>query len=347
MYREVDMPGIQTGEQRIFMEILKENALVMVLLLMVALGSMASSSFMTLYNWQNILINISTIGMLALGQTLVMLVRQVDLSVGSLMAFSPVAAISLAGSLLALGGIEVVQGGNYVTHGLAPIILLTLVVGSLAGLLNGLITVKARVPSLIVTLGMLYMLRGNAYILSGGHPLYFTRLAGFKWLGTSMISGVIPVCFFVFLAIGVLSILVLKYTRVGPRIYATGNNEKAAIYSGVNTGFWKIAAFTFSGFCAGVATLIYSSRLESVEAAQAAGYELASIAIVVIGGTTLEGGRGTMFGTILAALILGIVINIISLIGLVIWYQTIITGLIIIAAVFVYLRRSKRPERFS
>lgn len=328
-------------------ETLKQNVLILVLLLLVAVGTLASSSFLKLYNWQNILINTSTIGVLALGQTLVMLVRQVDLSLGSLMAFSPIAAISITESILALSGMDVIQGGNYVVHGMGLIIILTIIVSTLVGLVNGLITIKARVPSLIVTLGMLYALRGTAYILSGGHPLYLTRLTNFKWLGTTQVLGAVPVSFLVFLTIGLLAVLVLKYTKVGPRIYATGNNERAAIYSGVNIGFWKISAFIFSGFCAAVATLIYSSRLESVEAAQAAGYELSSIAIVVIGGTTLEGGRGTVFGTILAAMILGIVINIISLIGLVVWYQTIIIGFIIIAAVFVYLRRIRHRERFS
>ncbi len=338
---------VRTDASRVLPDLVKRYALVLVLLLLVGLGSLVSPSFLKLYNWQNIFINVSTIGVLAIGQTMVMLVRQVDLSLGSLMAFGPIAAISIAESILSLSGVHVIQGGNYVTHGLTLIVILTVVVCSLVGLVNGFITVKANVPSLIVTLGMLYALRGTAYILSGGHPLYFTRLAGFKWLGDAKLFGVIPVCFLCFLAIGVLAIVVLKFTKVGPRIYSTGNHEKAALYSGVRTGFWKIAAFVFSGFCAGIGTLIYSSRLESVEAAQAAGYELSAIAIVVIGGTTLEGGRGTMFGTLAAALILGVVINIITLIGLVVWYQTIIIGLIIIAAVFVYLGREKQDERFA
>jgi ribose/xylose/arabinose/galactoside ABC-type transport system permease subunit len=220
-------------------------------------------------------------------------------------------------------------------------------VGTLVGLVNGLLTVKARVPSLIVTLGMLYMLRGAAYLLSGGHPLYLTRLEGFSWLGTSELFGILPLSFVVFLALGLASAAVLRYTRAGTRIYATGANEKAAVFSGVEVDFWKIAAFGFSGFCAALAALLYTSRLESVEAAQATGYELIAIAIVVIGGTTLQGGRGGMMGTIMAALILGVVINILSLLGLVIWYQTIIVGLVIILAVFVYVRRGGAAGRGS
>jgi ribose/xylose/arabinose/galactoside ABC-type transport system permease subunit len=284
---------------------------------------------------QNILINISIIGVLALGQTWVMLVKEIDLSQGSLMAFGPIAAISISQVLLARFGIVVLQGGNYVTSGLAPIVICTLAVGAITGLLSGIIVVKGRVPSLIVSLGMLYALRGISYILSGGHPLYLTRLSGFRWLGTSQMAG-IPVSFLVYLMIGIAGILVLRYTKIGTHIYATGGNEKAAIYSGIKSGFWKICAFTVSGLCASIGALIYSSRLESVGAAQATGYELQAIAIVIIGGTTLEGGKGTMLGTILAGMILGIVINLITLIGLVVWYQTIILGTIVVVATFVY-----------
>jgi ribose/xylose/arabinose/galactoside ABC-type transport system permease subunit len=326
--------------------LLRRGALPIALLLLVAIGAAVSPTFLQIDNLQNILISISTIGTLALGQTVVMLVRQVDLSVGSLMAFGPIAAIAIAAGMLASGDVPVIEGGNYVTHGMTLIVLFTLLVSIAVGLLNGLLTVKANAPSLIVTLGMLYMLRGAAYLLSGGHPLYLTRLEGYSWLGTAQF-GLLPLSFLVFLALGVGTVLVLKYTPVGTRIYSTGDNEKAAVFSGVNADFWKIAAFAFSGFCAGLAALIYTSRLESVEAAQSAGYELVAIAIAVIGGTTLQGGRGNMSGTILAAVILGVVINILSLLGLVAWYQTIIIGFVIIAAVFGYVRKGKRTERYS
>jgi ribose/xylose/arabinose/galactoside ABC-type transport system permease subunit len=326
--------------------LLRRGALPIALMVLVAIGAAVSPTFLQIDNLQNILISISTIGTLALGQTVVMLVRQVDLSVGSLMAFGPIAAIAMAAGILASGDVPVIEGGNYVTHGMTLIVLFTLLVSIVVGLLNGLLTVKANAPSLIVTLGMLYMLRGAAYLLSGGHPLYLTRLEGYSWLGTAQF-GLLPLSFLVFLALGVGTVLVLKYTPVGTRIYSTGDNERAAVFSGVNADFWKIAAFAFSGFCAGLAALIYTSRLESVEAAQSAGYELVAIAIAVIGGTTLQGGRGNMSGTILAAVILGVVINILSLLGLVAWYQTIIIGFVIIAAVFGYVRKGKRTERYS
>ena len=308
-----------------------------------AAGAIISPSFLTQSNLQNIMLNVSILGMIALGQTVVMLLREIDLSIGSLMAFAPIAAIELTEMIYS--GPPLIQGGTHVVAGMAAIIALTIAVGALVGLLNGVITVKGLVPSLIVTLGMLYALRGGAYLLSDGHPLYFTDLEGFMWLGTAKAFDIVPVSFLIFLAIGLLAVVVLRYTKVGPAIYATGGHEKGAIYSGVKTGRWKMIAFVFAGTCTGVAALVLCSRLGSVEAAQATGYELSAIAIAVIGGTTLQGGRGTPFDTMLAAVVLAVVINIIDLEGVVVWYQTIITGAIIIAAAFVYLikQRQSRP----
>jgi ribose/xylose/arabinose/galactoside ABC-type transport system permease subunit len=306
------------------------------LVVVVILGVILSPTFLTLSNLQNIMISAAILGVLALGQTLVMLVREIDLSMGSLMAFGPIAAVWLTERLLGLSGTAVIVGGNYVVAGMALIIVLTLVISGLVGLLNGVITVKGKVPSLVVTLGMLYVLRGTAYVLSGGTPLYFTNLEGFDWLGNAKAFGVIPVSFLIFLLLGVAAIIILKFTKVGPRIYSTGGNEKAAVYSGVKVSRWVLIAFIFAGSCSGISALFYVSRLVSVEAAQATGYELTSIAVAVIGGTTLAGGRGTMLGTMLATLTLAVVINIVNLQGLVIWYQTIIIGLIIIAAVLAY-----------
>lgn len=312
-------------------KLIKDNILLIILLLVLVLGTILSPVFLGISNIQNIFINITIFGLLALGQSLVMLVKEIDLSVGALMAFGPIAAIAITKKILASSGTEIIIGGNYVVDGLALIILFVLLISTLIGLINGLIRVKAQVPSLIVTLGMLYVLSGLSYILSGGYSLYLTNLEGASWLGNSSIANV-PVNFILFLVIGSLVILILKHTKFGRRIYSTGGNEKAAIYSGINTNFWKVTAFALSGLFAGISALVYSSRLQSVETIQGTGYELISIAIAVIGGITLEGGRGKLFGTIIASAILCIMLNILSLTGLVAWYKTIIIGLIIIGA---------------
>ena len=312
-------------------KLIKDNMLILILIIELILGVIISPVFLAKSNLYNILINISIFGFLAIGQSLVMLVKEIDLSVGAIMAFGPIAAIALSKKIMASFGIVIIRGGNYVVDGLVLIVILELLISALIGLLNGTIRVKARVPSLIVTLGMMYVLNGLSYTFSGGFSLYLTNLKGAKWLGNSKIFN-IPANFILFFLIGILVILAIKYTKFGHMIYSTGGNEKAAIYSGVNTNFWKTVAFGLSGLCAGISALVYSSRLESVDKIQGSGYELISIAIAVIGGITLEGGRGRIFQTILASAILCIVLNILSLLGLFAWYQTIIIGFIIIGA---------------
>ena len=321
--------------------LLRRHTLLLMILALMVIGSFSSQTFMEHRNLKNILISLSTIGVLALGQTPVMLLRQVDLSGGSLMAFAPISSIWIAGIILDTSDVSIIQGGNYVVSGLYFVVIGTVVVGACIGALNGFLIAYARVPSLIVTLGMLYILRGMAYIVSNGRPLYLTNLEGFDALGNTEFWGVAPASFCVFLGLGVVLAVLFRFTRVGVRIYAAGNNERAAIYSGIPVRTWLIIAFAFSGLCAGVAALIYSSRLGSAEAAQASGYELVAVAVAVIGGTTLQGGRGGIVGTILAALVLGLVMNILSLAGVVVWYQTIVIGLVIVCSVFLYDRGAR------
>lgn len=310
---------------------IKENILIIILLLEVIIGTALSPVFLGKVNISNIFMDMTIYGLLAIGQSLVMITKEIDLSMGALMAFGPIAAISLTQKIMGSSGTEIIVGGNYVVDGLPIIIISVLLISVLIGVLNGLITVKAKVPSLIVTLGMMYVLGGLSYILSGGFSLYLTNLEGAGWLGSDTLAS-IPVNFILFLIVGFSIILVLRYTKVGRRIYSTGGNEKAAMYSGINTNSWKIVAFGLSGLCSGISALVYSSRLQSVDTIQGSGYELIAIAIAVIGGITLEGGRGKIFGTVVASAILVVMLNILSLVGLVAWYKTIIIGVIIIGA---------------
>jgi ribose/xylose/arabinose/galactoside ABC-type transport system permease subunit len=315
--------------------------LVVTLLAVGVLGRLLSPTFLSRLNLSNVMLNVSILGMLALGMTTVMLLREIDLSVGSLMAFAPVVAVTVADKLHSAFGDSIIRGGNIVIGGTALIIASTLVVAGLVGFANGLITVKGPVPSVIVTLGALFALRGGAYTVSGGNQYYLTDLDRFMWLGSYKVFSFVPISFVIFVAIGTMGVVSLRFTKAGRRIYSIGGNEKAAVYAGVNAGKWKVLAFVFSGFCAGVAALFFSSRLGSIEPAQASGFELSAVAIAVIGGVTLEGGRGTLLNTMLSSVLLAVVLNIISLEGLIVWYQTIITGLIIIAAGFVYTVRGR------
>jgi ribose/xylose/arabinose/galactoside ABC-type transport system permease subunit len=326
-------------------DFIKKYLLLIILICTCVIGIIISPAiFPSPTNIQNILFSCCIYGIITVGQALVMLVKEIDLSVGSIVAFAPVTSIFIINKIMiAATQQSIIVGGNYIQASFLPIVLLTILIGALVGIANGVIVVKLKVPSLITTLGMLNALAGLTYLFSGGYAQYLTKIPNVNWIGTNTVSGILPVSFIVYLAIGLTMVWLLGRTKFGKRIYSTGGNEKAALFSGINTGKWKTISFGLSGMFAGVAAILYSSRLESVEAIQGQGYELFSIAIAVIGGITLQGGKGTMAGTILAALILSIVLNIMSLLGLVSWYQTIITGLIIVFAALMhtYTEKSK------
>lgn len=318
--------------EEISITILKKPLLLAGLILF-SLGIFIDPAFLTPLNLQNLLRTSSILGVLSIGVTIVMLVREIDLSVGSLMAFAIIFGIELTIQIESLFGINAIQGGQYLIHGTGFLIFFTLLTGLLVGLFNGLLVTKLKIQSLITTLGILYAARALAYIISGGHSIYLTKIEKLDWLGNGDIAG-IPIPLIVFLIVGGLTAFLLEYTIVGRRIYAIGGNEKAALFAGINTDAWKLSAFMISGFCAALAALMYSSYLASADPQQAVGYELSAIAVAVFGGTTLEGGRGKITGTILATVVLGILNNILELIGLRIWYQQVILGCIIIVAVF-------------
>ncbi len=310
---------------------LKKSPLGIGCLLLVVAGMLADPNFMTVFNFQNIIRNACILGTLAIGMTLVMLIKEIDLSVGSLMAFCPILAIEITVWTMSQFGVDAIQGGHYLADGATLFIVLTLFIGIAAGLFNGFLVTYVRIQSLITTLGVLYTARAMAYILSGGHSVYLTKLTGIKWLGAGNLFG-FPTPLIVFSLLGGIGILLMNKTKVGRCLYAIGGNETAAKYAGINTTAWKLGVFAFCGFCTALAALMYSSYLASADPQQAIGYELSAIAIVVLGGTTMAGGQGGLGGTILAALLLGLLNNIIDLIGLRIWYQQVIVGCIIIAA---------------
>jgi len=330
------------GKRESIILVIKRVPLLIVCIALFIAGSLVSPTFLTSYNVQNLLRHTSILGTLAIGVTIVMLVKEIDLSGGSLMAFAVILAVLLTSQVESLLGVQAIVGAHYLAKGIIPLVLFTLIIGALIGLINGVITTKGKVKSLITTLGMLYALRGMSFIISGGHAIYLTRLKGFQWLGTGIIFKLFPICFIFFVGMGIIVAVLLRYTIVGRRIYAIGGNERAAKFTGINTDLWKIFAFVISGLFAAIAALMYSSYLASADPQQAIGYELSAIAIVVLGGTTLEGGRGSIVGTLSAAIVVGILTNILELIGLRIWYQQVIIGLIIIGAVaFAYRQKIK------
>lgn len=321
----------------------KDNILIFILIIALIAGAFASPTFLKLNNIKNILFSCCVYGILAVGQACVMITKEIDLSIGAMIAFLPTLSIQIIDRLTKLAqGKSIIVGGNYVMTNWMLIVLLTMAGGILMGMVTGLIVVKLKVPSLIVTLGMMTALSGLVYVLSGGYDLYLTNMEGVNWVGTKAAGNVIPVNFIIFLSIGIVIAVLMKYTKFGMRMYSTGGKEKAAAISGINTGRWKIIAFMISGLCAGIAAIIYCSRMETVGASQGSGYEMTAIAMAVVGGVTLEGGKGTIMGTVLSTVLLTVVLNIQQLLGLVSWYQNLTIGIIIVFAALLHNYKGKR-----
>ena len=285
-------------------------------------------------NLLNIVRFASENGIIAIGMTLVILIGGIDLSVGAVMALCAVGAASF-----------MMRDGL----GTLPTVALVLSIGALAGMTNGLVTTRFNIQSFIVTLAMLSIARGLASLWSGGYaiPLAFGMEAGlapqsFKSLfaGTITIGSInIPVQIFYFLGVGLIASMALKRTAFGRHVYAVGGNETASRLSGVNVNRVKTIVFTVSGLLAGLAALLHAALVNQGSHIDGNGYELNAIAAVVIGGTSLAGGVGTVVGSMVGAVILSILDNILGLRNIPSEYQMILKGVLIVGAVLVQRRK--------
>jgi len=295
--------------------------------------SLASDKFLQTANVIGILQATSVNGVLAVAATLVIITGGIDLSVGTLMTFCAV----IAGVVLTYWGLPLPLG-----------ILAAIATGAACGCISGALIAKMKIPPFIATLGMMLILKGLSLVISGTKPIYFNDTPGFSEISTgSLIGQVLPflpvpngVLILFILAIAIA--YVLNRTVLGRYTFALGSNEEAVRLSGVNTDFWKIAIYSLSGAICGIAGLIIASRLNSAQPALGLGYELDAIAAVVIGGTSLAGGRGSILGTIIGALIMSVLLNGLRILSVAQEWQTIVTGLIIIAAVYADMMRRRR-----
>lgn len=299
---------------------------IIALFLLVGYLSAVSPYFRTTSNFMNILAQTSVTAILAVGQTLVIISAGIDLSVAAMMA--------LAGSMAA---VAMAYWGWNVWLGL----ILGLVVGTVLGLFNGIVITKGRIPDFIATLGMYTTARGVGLLITQGLPVpshitaiqlkaYLPR--ELIWLGSGGILG-IPVPAIVALGAVILGWFILQHTRLGRSALAVGGNREAARVSGINVDRTKIAAYAFSGLMAGVGGLVLTGRLNSANALMGEGMELQSIGAVVLGGTNLFGGEGTVVGTVIGALIMGVLGNGLNLLNVSAFWQRVIMGLVIITVV--------------
>ncbi|MGH7941553.1 MAG: ABC transporter permease [Limisphaerales bacterium] len=274
-------------------------------------------SFRKLENIENILQQISVNGILAVGMTLVIITAGIDLSVGSVLAFSAVVATSLAQA-------------NEQGQGVHPLILplaMGILAGVVCGAVNGILIAKRRLAPFIVTLGMMTVARGLALVYTGGRP-EINLSPGYDAIGDGLAGpgGLV-------LAAVLAGIFILHFTRFGRYVYAVGGNELAAKVSGVNTDRVLIGVYALAGALAGLAGIVESSRVMSGSPSAGEGYELNAIAAVVIGGTSLMGGIGSMAGTIVGVLIIGVMNNGLDLLHVSSYWQQVVKGAIIVCAV--------------
>jgi ribose transport system permease protein len=291
-------------------------ALLVVLLSLIALFSMLSENFLTVGNGTNVLRQVSFLMLLACGQTLVILTGGIDLSVGAAVGLVSVAT---AAALL------------HMDPSLA--VLVGLAVGISIGLINGLLIGKLRITPFVATLGTMTVAHGLAMVFTNGSPIHGLPNNWFMTLGRGFI-GPVPIPVVVAIAGIVLTFIILNQTKFGRYLFAIGGNEEAAILSGINVNYYKIATYMLTGFLSAVAAVLLTSRVITGQPELGTGMELDSIAAVVIGGTLLIGGTGSIGGTVIGVLIIGVLKNGLTLIGVSSFMQEVVIGTMLVFAIY-------------
>ena len=321
--------GIRTRrEYQLLMGLVSDQvfSLVAILILMWLVLSQLSQYFFTTNNILQITLQAAVVALLAAGETFVILSGGIDLSVGSMFAFSAV-----------ITGIAMRDG-----YGLWLSMAAGLAAGSALGAANGMGVALMRLPPFIVTLGMMSMARGFALLVSNGIPI-FGLAKGFENLGQARIGGTIPVPTIVVLIVYAVCWFILRYTPFGRFTYAIGSNSEAARLSGVRNARQIMGLYMLCGLLTALASLIEASRLNSTQPAGGTGYELNAIGAVVIGGTSLFGGEGNIVASLVGALIIATIRNGLTILGISAFWQNVATGAIIILAVYIdRLRRSRQ-----
>jgi ribose transport system permease protein len=303
------------------------------LLALMAFFSVASPNFLQADNMVSILQSTAVNGVLAIACTFVIITGGIDLSVGTLMTFCAV----MAGVFLTYWGMPIYVG-----------IFAAVLFGALCGFTSGMLVAKLKIPPFIATLGMMMLLKGLSLVISGTKPIYFNDTPEFSTISQDSLIGYfipsvpIPNAVLILFLVAIAASIVLNKTLLGRYTFALGSNEEAVRLSGVNVAFWKIVVYSLSGAICGIAGLLIASRLNSAQPALGQGYELDAIAAVVIGGTSLSGGTGTIMGTIIGAFIMSVLINGLRIMSVAQEWQTVVTGVIIILAVYTDILRRGR-----
>jgi ribose transport system permease protein len=288
--------------------------------------SFANPAFPTYSNVISILFSTVVIGTLALGTTFVIITAGIDLSIGTGMALCAV-----------MSGVFIVEGGMPVALGIPAAILF----GGLIGLVNGFNVAVLKLPSFIATLAMMLIAGGLALVISDSAPIYFTDDPSYSKFSTGEVVPNVPNAVLVYLLAASVAAVLLGKTVLGRYTYSIGSNEAATALSGINVRRWKLTIYTLAGLFTGLAGVLISARLGSAQPATGMGYELQAIAAVVIGGTSLAGGKGSMVGTVIGALIISVLNNGLQIMSIAQEWQKPILGLVILVAVYADMVRKK------
>ena len=301
-----------------------------VLAVMLIAGMVLSfDTFMTWANMSNVLRQASTLGIVSVGMTFVILSGGIDLSVGSNMVLCSVVAARFL-----------------MQYGDGQMFFIALLIGTLFGLANGVMITRFNLPPFILTLGMLSVGRGMALIYSDARIV--SAYSDFTTtLGGGYVGGFLPIPVVLFIGVGVIGLILEKKTVFGRYTYAIGGNEEAARLSAVNTKKYKIIIYTFAGFLCGLASIVMFSRMGSASAEIGSGGELDAIAAVVIGGTSMSGGSGSVGGTMVGIVILQLATNLLNMLGVPSYAQQAFKGAIIIVAIIIYTQQQQMIEKRS
>lgn len=327
-------------------KILLEGRAFLALIVIIVVFSILSPNYLTTSNVLTMASHVAVYALLAIGMLLVILNGGIDLTVGSILGLSGV----VAGWLMQ--GVHLQAFGVTLFPAVWVVVILSTLVGVVVGLINGVLISKFKVAPFVATLGMLYVVRGIALLMTNG--LTYNNLdgkpelgnTGFNWLGFNRILN-LPIGVIVMVVVAVVVSLVLQRSVFGRWLYASGGNERAAELSGVPVRRVKLWVYVASGVCASIAGLILSSELTSASPTAGVSYELTAIAAVVIGGAALSGGRGNVRGTLLGAFVIGFLSDGLVIVGVSAYWQTVFTGAVIILAVLLnavqYRGRRKSP----
>lgn len=317
---------------------LKKYGIVIVLFLMIIFLSIFEPAFLSPTNIFNVLTQSAIFGIMALGLTFVIISKGIDLSVGSILALAGVIAASLA----QVSNATDKYFPNLVELPVIIPIIAALFIGAASGAISGFLIAKTKIPAFIATLGMMTIARGFALIYTNGKPIS-TFIPGMNALG-GRVFDIIPVPVIIYFITIAVSFILLNKTRFGKNVYAIGGNITAAEVSGVNVSKNLIIIYAYSGLLAGIAAIVFAGRVGSVHPGAAAGYELTAIAATTIGGTSHSGGIGTIWGAFVGALVLSVMRNGMTLLGVDAYWQQIAEGVIIVVAVIIDMRKNARRD---